>query len=87
MKKHVKIYMEYFGYGEQDFMPCECCGAKAVDVHHIKYRSRGGEDEIKNLMALCRKHHDAAHNEKISEGELKLIHGYFMAGERRIFKK
>jgi len=87
MKKHVKLYMEHFGYGEQDFIPCELCQSPANDIHHGQYKSRGGKDEIKNLMALCRRHHDQAHEEKISEGELKLIHGYFMAGERRVFKK
>lgn len=85
MKKHVKIYMEYFGYGEQDFIPCERCMKKTVDVHHIEYRSQGGADEIKNLMALCRNCHDKAHAEKLKASDLQLIHGYFMAGVRKIF--
>ncbi len=87
MKNHVKIYMRHFGYGEQDFIPCECCQKKAVDIHHIKYKSRGGGDTIDNLMALCRKHHEQAHAEKIIESDLLLIHRYFMTGERRIFKE
>jgi len=87
MKKHVKIYMDYFGYGEQDYIPCERCMSSANDIHHINYRSRGGEDEVKNLIALCRKCHDKAHAEKIKPSELQLIHGYFTAGVRKVFGK
>lgn len=58
MTKHCKVYMDYFNYGEQDFIPCEVCGAKAVDIHHITGR---GKDNIDNLIAVCRKCHRAAH--------------------------
>ena len=34
--------MNFFDYAEQDFIPCEMCGAKAVDVHHIERRSKFG---------------------------------------------
>ncbi len=60
MKKHTKIYMNHFGYGEESFIPCEICRAKAVDIHHIIARGMGGDkskDEIQNLMALCRSCH------------------------------
>lgn len=56
--------MDYFSYGEQDFIPCEICGSKAVDIHHIFGRGRG-MDEIWNLMALCRNCHIKAHSEGI----------------------
>lgn len=42
MKKHVKIYMDYFGYTIADFIPCEKCKSKAVDIHHIEPRGIGG---------------------------------------------
>ncbi len=61
MKKHTKIYLKHFGYTIADFIPCESCGAKAVDIHHIKARGMGGSKEmdcIENLMALCRYCHD-----------------------------
>lgn len=50
------------GYDESDFIPCEVCGAKAVDIHHIEARGMGGRNEkeanrIENLMALCRRDH------------------------------
>ena len=60
MKNHTKVYMDYFGYGEDDFIPCEVCGNRAVDIHHINCRGMGGsknKDVIENLMGLCREHH------------------------------
>jgi hypothetical protein len=32
MKKHTKIYLNYFGYDTTDFIPCEVCGSQAVDI-------------------------------------------------------
>ena len=80
MQRHTRIYLKHFEYGEQDFIPCEHCGAKAVDIHHIKYRSQGGRDEISNLIALCRKCHDMAHNKELTESDLRLLHRRRMAG-------
>jgi 5-methylcytosine-specific restriction endonuclease McrA len=60
MKKHTKIYLKHFDYGIDDFIPCEACGSRAVDIHHIDCRGMGGskaKDEIENLMALCRSCH------------------------------
>lgn len=60
MKNHTKIYFKYFGYSGQEFIPCECCGARAVDIHHIEARGMGGskqKDIIDNLMAVCRSCH------------------------------
>ena len=57
MKKHTKIYLDYFNYSIADFIPCEVCGTKAVDIHHIECRGMGGsneKDNINNLQALCR---------------------------------
>ena len=60
MKKHTKVYLDYFGYGIEDFIPCELCGNRAVDIHHIYARGMGGtkaQERIENLMALCRSCH------------------------------
>lgn len=62
MKNHTLVYMNHFGYGEQDFIPCECCGNRAVDINHIIARGMGGVkdnrlDIIENLMGMCREHH------------------------------
>lgn len=60
MKNHTKVYMKFFGYDVSDFIPCEVCGARAVDTHHIEARGMGSskdKDHPTNLMALCRKCH------------------------------
>lgn len=44
-----------------DFIECEVCKGKAVDIHHIDCRGMGGskeKDTIENLMALCRNCHN-----------------------------
>jgi len=80
MQKHTKIYMDYFGYGEQDFIPCEMssCEKRCVDVHHIVFRSHGGKDEIENLIGLCRSCHNLAHDGTLSKRDLMLVHKRFM---------
>ncbi|HHT9135847.1 MAG TPA: hypothetical protein ACFYEK_01240 [Candidatus Wunengus sp. YC60] len=62
MKKHTQIYLSYFDYGPEDFIPSEISGLRAQDVHHIENRKAGGDpngdkDKIENLMALTRAEH------------------------------
>lgn len=57
MKPHTKLYLEAIGYNLTDFVPSEISGKKAVDIHHIIGRGRGGKDRIENLMALTREEH------------------------------
>lgn len=59
MKNHTKIYMKFFDYIADDFIPCECCQTRAVDIHHIVARGMGGSDKdrVENLMAVCRNCH------------------------------
>ena len=83
MKKYVKIYCDFFGYGEQDYIPCEIpnCKNSAEKPHHIIYKSQGGKDTIENLIGLCRKHHNQGHfKEKpyLHREELQNIHNKFM---------
>ena len=76
--------MKHFDYGEQDFMPCEACGAPSVDIHHINGRSSKDKNDIKNLMALCRKHHEMAHS-SVPKSEMQYIHNFFLTGRRKQF--
>ena len=81
MKKHTKIYMEYFSYHLSDWMPCEICGCEAVDLHHIEARGMGGSNErdvIENLMALCRGHHVFYGDKKQYKQMLIDVHTKFM---------
>jgi len=77
MKAHTRIYFKHFGIkynesGEHDFIKCEVCSRKAVDIHHIEGR---GNNDIKNLIALCRRCHDEVHNgTDLTAGDLKISH-------------
>jgi 5-methylcytosine-specific restriction endonuclease McrA len=78
--------MRYFDLGEQDVVYCECCGKMAVDIHHI-YGRTGDANNIRNLMALCRKCHDKAHSVKLTKSELQFIHNNVLMGNRKTFIK
>ena len=42
---------------------CELChSARAIQVHHLKYRSSGGNNDLDNLIHLCLKCHYEMHN-------------------------
>lgn len=47
------------------FMPCECCGVwtDRVEMHHRKFRSRGGLWLPSNILGLCPNCHNLATNE------------------------
>lgn len=81
MVKHKKNYLEFFGYTEGDWIPCENCGRGAVEFHHLLFRSKGGGDEAENIMALCVSTpdwvgcHNKAHNSNREFNEqLKKVH-------------
>jgi len=78
MVAYKKKYLKHFGYGDQDYVPCEVCGSESHDIHHVNYRSLGGADDIENLMAICRYHHDLAHSGALSKEQLQEIHNAFM---------
>ena len=43
---------------------CYICGLRPIEMHHIHHRSQGGRGTYRNLMPLCKKHHDKAHEER-----------------------
>ena len=61
MTKHCKVYIKAHKFDEGDFISCQVCGAEAVDIHHVIYKSQGGKDVPDNLIALCKYHHDKEH--------------------------
>ena len=78
MKKYIKTYLNHFDYTISDFIPCEICGAKAVDIHHINGRLGENANNIENLMALCRHCHTLAHNELMSKKQLQYLHNEYL---------
>lgn len=77
MRKHTMIYLKHFGYDISDFIPCEVCGKKAIDIHHVECRGMGGSkeaDAIDNLMALCREDHIKFGDKKQYKDFLKQKH-------------
>lgn len=76
MTKHCKVYFDYFGYGIDSYVPCEMCGKRAVDIHHVNGRGKN-RDVISNLMALCRDHHRRAHTD-INKAVMQARHDEFL---------
>jgi 5-methylcytosine-specific restriction endonuclease McrA len=78
LKKHTKVYIEAMGYTDTDFICCEVCNRRAVDIHHIEPRGMGGSklmDTPENLMALCREcHHEADFGVELSKDFLQAVH-------------
>lgn len=88
LKRHVKVYLTHFNYDISDFVPCEMCGDRAVDVHHIERRGMGGskhKDVIENLMALCRLCHNQFGDKKEFKQDLIIIHNKFLKDDGTIF--
>lgn len=46
-----------------------------IDPHHVLPRGRGGPDELSNLVALCRAHHDWVHAHPDLSKPLGLLRG------------
>ena len=67
MQKHTKVYFDFFDYGMDDFIPCEMCGSKATDIHHIERRTRNKvtNDYVENLVGLCRDCHIKAESDSM----------------------
>lgn len=82
MKKHTKVYLEFFypHHAPGEFTPCEVCRGRGTDVHHILNRktgSRGDLDEPYNLMLLCRTCHEEYGDLTYTRTHLQKIHGIF----------
>jgi len=46
----------------RDGWRCQSCGAMSnLEVHHREFRSQGGDDSEKNLIALCSECHRTLH--------------------------
>lgn len=83
MEKHTKVYLETIP-SHTGHYPCEVCGKKGSDIHHIHRRSEFGnktkedQDKIENIICLCRPCHDKAHANHITKTELITIHQRYL---------
>lgn len=87
MKNHTKVYLDYFGFDEGDFIPCEISGVPAVDISHNIPRGMGGRpknsgDTPDNLMALSRKWHDFLERNPQSYWWFHLVHCQYMVTKK-----
>lgn len=46
---------------ERDGGKCRCCGKRGAEVHHLLYRSMGGDHDPNNLALLCKTCHEDIH--------------------------
>lgn len=45
------------------FDPCDQYGFRLCHGHHIQWLSRGGDDDLANMVLLCPNHHSAIHRD------------------------
>lgn len=65
-KEYEKAYEFYSGV-------CVMCGSPNIEMHHVKYRSQGGRGTWRNLMPLCKHHHEMAHSESAIDESVKAL--------------
>jgi 5-methylcytosine-specific restriction endonuclease McrA len=46
---------------QRDGGKCKCCGKAGAEVHHLLYRSLGGDHDPNNLALLCQRCHEDIH--------------------------
>ncbi len=83
MQNHTKIYLNAYSLTIADFVACEICGRRAVDIHHIDARGMGGDPKglkyrIENLQACCRECHNERGDKKEFMAELYSLHKFSM---------
>ena len=80
MKSYTRVYMDFFDYGEDDFICSEISGKRANDINHIEPRSQRPDllNDITNLMALTREEHIKYGDKKQFTEWLKEVHFEFM---------
>jgi len=58
---------------QRDKWRCRNCGFRSeLHVHHIVYRSLGGDDSLENLLVLCARCHDGIHVDE-QDGVMGLV--------------
>lgn len=88
LRTYTKIYYNYFDFGFEDFVPCEICGDKAVDIHHIIARSKEKslENDINNLIGICRRCHLGFGDRTHFLEFLQATHKLYMTSRRPLYE-
>lgn len=64
-KAQYQLALDWFGD------TCSYCNGYPVEMHHIHLRSLGGRGNYRNLIPLCKEHHDMAHSSREFNDSLK----------------
>jgi 5-methylcytosine-specific restriction endonuclease McrA len=81
-------FYKYHGLDKCDFVYCVICGAVAIDLHHIIYRSQGGTDTPENLAPMCFKCHSDHHtNNKPTTKEIINARNNNIFNQEIVFKQ
>lgn len=60
---------------------CRICKQSAVDLHHMQFKSLGGNDTAYNLVCLCRECHSKVH--KYQQKYFKILY----ASQKEIYRE
>lgn len=58
-KKEYERTIEAFG------STCVFCNDPYIELHHIRFRSHQGRGQYRNLIPLCKEHHNQAHTNRM----------------------
>ena len=61
MKRHNLTKIMRQSIIDRDDGLCIICGRPAVDLHHIMFKSRSGNNTAYNLVCVCRRCHSMIH--------------------------
>ncbi|MGD7007598.1 HNH endonuclease signature motif containing protein [Metabacillus sp. 84] len=71
-KTRSKITKKEYGRAIKAFgEACAECENPAIEMHHLKFRSQGGKGGYRNLLPLCKTHHNKAHRSRTFADSLR----------------
>lgn len=57
-KEQYQLAIDWFGDS------CNQCNARPIEMHHSRFRAQAGRGGFRNLVPLCKKHHQMVHNNR-----------------------
>lgn len=81
-KKNYDKAMKHYDY------QCGECGSQiGLEMHHITFRANLGRKGWRNLVPLCKTHHDACHEKFVNQELRKKYSGWYADKWREIHKE